>query len=162
MMARFNMAIGKILDHEGGYVNDPKDRGGETKYGISKKSYPHLDIETLTEEQAKEIYKRDYWDRYDYGRFFYQLVAEKVFDYTVNMGGRQSHKLLQRAVLANGTPIKIDGLLGPKTFMEVNRLTSGELLPAYRSEAAGFYRFIVAQNPSLKRFLKGWLNRAYS
>jgi len=50
-----------VLKREGGYVDDPTDRGGETKYGISKRSYPQLDIKNLTLEQALEIYRKDYW-----------------------------------------------------------------------------------------------------
>jgi len=52
-----------ILRHEGGYVNNPNDPGGETKYGISKRSYPNVDIKNLTPEQALEIYHRDFWPR---------------------------------------------------------------------------------------------------
>ena len=61
--ARFLKAFEKVLRHEGGYVNDPLDLGGETKYGISKRSYPHLDIKNLTLDQAKQIYFRDFWQR---------------------------------------------------------------------------------------------------
>jgi len=60
----FNKAIKFILNAEGGYVNHPKAPGGETKYGISKKSYPNYDIKNLTEEEAITIYKRDFWDRF--------------------------------------------------------------------------------------------------
>ena len=62
-MKNFNEIIEQVLEHEGGYVNDPKDLGGETKYGITKRFYPDVDIKNLTVEQAKEIYKKDYWDR---------------------------------------------------------------------------------------------------
>lgn len=57
----FDMAIEFTLSWEKGYVNNPNDPGGETKYGISKRAYPHLDIKSLTLEQAKEIYRSDYW-----------------------------------------------------------------------------------------------------
>ena len=57
----FNKIIEKVLEHEGGYVNDPKDLGGETKYGITKRFYPDVDIKNLTKEQAKTIYHTDYW-----------------------------------------------------------------------------------------------------
>jgi lysozyme family protein len=60
-MNDFEQAIELLLAIEGGYVNDPDDPGGETKYGISKRSYPHLDIENLTVEEAKAIYHRDFW-----------------------------------------------------------------------------------------------------
>ena len=54
-MKDFNEIIEKVLEHEGGYVNDPKDLGGETKYGITKRFYPDIDIKNLTIEQAKDI-----------------------------------------------------------------------------------------------------------
>ena len=56
-MNNFDSAFTIILGSEGGYVNDPRDSGGETKYGIAKKFYPNLDIKNLTVEQAKAIYK---------------------------------------------------------------------------------------------------------
>ena len=58
-MKSFDEIIKHVLEHEGGYVNDPKDLGGETKYGITKRFYPDIDIKNLTIEEAKEIYKKD-------------------------------------------------------------------------------------------------------
>ena len=58
----FDVAFEKLIGHEGGYVNDARDPGGETKYGISKRAYPDEDIAGLTLERAKQIYRRDYWD----------------------------------------------------------------------------------------------------
>ena len=62
-MKNFNEIIEQVLEHEGGYVNDPKDLGGETKYGITKRFYPGVNIKELTKEKAKQIYKDDYWDK---------------------------------------------------------------------------------------------------
>ena len=62
MADRFPAFINRILGHEGGYVNDPQDPGGETNWGISKRSYPGEDIKNLTLDQAAAIYRRDYWD----------------------------------------------------------------------------------------------------
>ena len=64
MKTTFDEIIDVVLEHEGGYVNDPTDTGGETKYGISKRAYPDEDIKELTVERAKELYKKDYWDRF--------------------------------------------------------------------------------------------------
>ncbi|KWT77357.1 glycosyl hydrolase 108 family protein [Candidatus Magnetominusculus xianensis] len=61
--AYYTAAVRFVLDAEGGYVNDPDDPGGETKYGISKRAYPSLDIKSLTIEDAKRLYRRDYWGR---------------------------------------------------------------------------------------------------
>jgi len=62
-MTAFDKAFEILIGHEGGYVNDVNDRGGETRYGISKRAYPHIDIANLTLAQAKEIYRTDYWDK---------------------------------------------------------------------------------------------------
>ena len=62
MKSWFDQCFDKLIAHEGGYVNDARDPGGETKYGISKRAYPQVDIKALTLDAAKEIYKRDYWD----------------------------------------------------------------------------------------------------
>ena len=59
----FDVAFEKLIGHEGGYVNDARDPGGETKYGISKRAYPDEDIAGLTLERAKQIYRRDCWAR---------------------------------------------------------------------------------------------------
>jgi lysozyme family protein len=58
----FDQAFTRLLGHEGGYVNNPADPGGETNWGISKRSYPQVDIKALTQQQAKWIYQRDFWD----------------------------------------------------------------------------------------------------
>ena len=62
-MSNFDDFIGRVLTHEGGYVLDPRDPGGETRWGISKRSYPHVDIKNLSRESAVGIYRRDFWDR---------------------------------------------------------------------------------------------------
>ena len=67
MDERFLVAVEVVLTHEGGYTNNPADPGGETNYGISKRSYPQLDIKALTREQAVEIYRQDWWEKYRYG-----------------------------------------------------------------------------------------------
>ena len=87
-LTKFNQIIDKVLKHEGGYVNDPNDPGGETNYGISKRAYPNVDIKNLTIDGAKEIYKKDYWDKTKV-----ESVPERLryiyFDMCVNMGMRR-------------------------------------------------------------------------
>ena len=85
MEANWTKAIDFVLKWEGGYVHDPLDPGGETNFGISKKSYPDLDIKNLTKEQAVEIYKRDYWLATKCDTLPYPLDII-VFDTAVNMG----------------------------------------------------------------------------
>lgn len=161
-MSSFELAIVTILKHEGCYVNDPNDPGGETKYGISKRSYPQLDIRNLTEEQAKEIYYRDWWDRYRYGGINDQALATKIFDMAVNLGARQAHKLLQRAAneVIGHQNIAEDGIIGPQTLAAVNSVDSKRLLSALRNHQSNYYRELARKNSSLAKFLRGWLNRA--
>lgn len=103
--------------HEGGYVNNPNDPGGETKYGISKRSYPEEDIPNLTLERAKELYFRDFWAPSGGDRLPPELRYE-MFDLAVNTSARLrptvAIKLLQRAVGA--VP---DGIYGPETFAKI-------------------------------------------
>lgn len=160
--ARFDKAAAFLLAHEGGYVNDPADPGGETNFGISKRSYPTLDIARLTEDQARALYRRDFWDAYGYARFLNGDVAAKVMDLAVNMGPARAHLLLQRALRAGGTIVVEDGLLGPQTLGAVNGSIGHVLLAALRSEAAGHYRLLAERKSSRARFLDGWLRRAYA
>lgn len=118
-------------DIEGGYVNNPKDPGGETKYGISKRSYPELDIKNLTKEQAKTIYKRDYYDKIvSEGMTFAQ--AAFLTDTAVNMGVGTARRFWQDG---NG---------------DISRMFS------LREQR---YRDIIKKRPSSVIFLKGWLRR---
>jgi len=163
MTDHFDYAIAFVLSHEGGYVHDPADPGGETKYGISKRQYPDLDIASLTREQAIEIYRRDWWDKYGYGKLTSPAIAAKVLDLSVNMGPRQAHILLQRALHAVGRrDVTIDGIIGPQTIAAANSVSPDALLAALRAEAAAYYRQLVAARPELRRFEQGWLNRAYA
>jgi lysozyme family protein len=106
----FDNAVELILKHEGGYVNDPRDAGGETKYGISARAYPDLDIDKLSVSDAKVIYKEDYWDKIRGDDLPYPL-ALITFDAAVNSGRMRASKWLQHAV--NAEPI--DGIIGSKT-----------------------------------------------
>lgn len=89
-------AVAFVLRLEGGYVNDPNDPGGETKYGISKRSYPQLDIANLTEADAKAIYARDYWQASGADGLPWPLSLIH-FDSAVNTGVGQAQKWLQQS-----------------------------------------------------------------
>ena len=109
-MTLFESCFEKVVAHEGGYVSDSRDPGGETKFGISKRAYPSLDIKALTLADTKAIYKRDYWDRAQCDQLPSQL-SYLVFDAAVNSGIGQSIRFLQRAV---GTAD--DGVMGAITL----------------------------------------------
>jgi lysozyme family protein len=159
-MAEFSPALAFVLPHEGGYSFDPSDAGGRTKFGISQRSYPDVDIENLTLEEAAKIYKRDYWDPHPYSKIQSQQVANKVFDLCVNTGSRQAHKILQRACCEAGMILTVDGSIGPVTLRTVNSLPELDLLSAIRGQTKDFYQRLVAEKPSNEKFLKGWLLRA--
>lgn len=94
MKGNFEKAVEVVLDFEGRYYeNDPTDPGGETKFGISKKAYPDVNIKDLTEEQAKEIYYRDYWQKTGCDELSYPLDIV-IFDTAVNMGIGKAHLIL--------------------------------------------------------------------
>lgn len=159
----FSKAITIVLKHEGGYVNHPNDPGGETKFGITKRSYPHLQISELTKEDAIQIYYDDWWIKNGYDKYIHPKLAAKMFDTAINMGVKQSNKLLQRALRSVGNiSIIDDGIVGPKTINAMSKSNECELLASYRSEQAGYYRVLIAKKPKLKVFKQGWLNRAYS
>ena len=150
-MGSFDEAIGVVLEHEGGYVNDPADPGGETRYGISKRSYPDVDIASLSLEGAKAIYRRDFW-RYD--KVEDQLVATKIFDMAVNMGPVPAHRIVQQAC-----GIQTDGAFGPGTTAAVNA-RGAALLAELRARAAVHYARIIIRTPTSEKYLLGWMRRA--
>ena len=81
----FDEIIEIVLEHEGGYVNDPDDPGGETNFGVSKRAYPNVDIKNLTEDAAKDIYRRDYWDR-NHCEDLPDELRHVYFDMCINQG----------------------------------------------------------------------------
>ncbi len=90
----FEKAMEFVLKWEGGYSNDPNDPGGETKYGISKRSYPNEDIKNMTLERAKEIYYQNYWLKSDCDKFSYPMNII-IFDTAVNMGRKRAFEFLR-------------------------------------------------------------------
>ena len=147
--------IEKTLQYEGGYANDVADAGGETNFGISKRSYPDLDIAGLTREQAGEIYERDYLKRLNLDSIADIRVRWKVFDLSVNMGTKVATVLAQ---IATGSfP---DGVLGVKTLLNINIVQPDVLVRSLADLQNIWYLGIVARNPSQHKFLNGWLRRA--
>lgn len=158
---KFEKAFAYVIQNEGGYVFDKNDPGGETKFGITKRSYPSLNIRDLTLEDAKKIYYRDFWQKGKFEEISDDLIATQLFDLSVNLGIRAAVIILQRALRAVGINVQEDGLMGSQTLSAVSNSDPRCLLAAIKSEAARYYRQIAAKNPSQQKFLKGWLNRAY-
>ena len=158
---KFEKAFAYVIQNEGGYVFDKNDSGGETKFGITKRSYPSLNIKDLTLEDAKKIYYRDFWQKGKFEEIDDEKVATQLFDLSVNLGMRAAVIVLQRALRSVGKTVQEDGLMGPETLLATLNSDPRCLLAAIKSEAAGYYRQIAAKNPSQQKFLKGWLNRVY-
>ena len=157
-MANFDKAILHSLQWEGGYVNDPSDSGGETKYGISKRSFPDVDIKNLTLDEAKNIYLKNYWNPL-YTQIKDESLAIKLFDLGINLGVAKAVILLQNAVYDFEPINKIDGKLGKITLELTNKYSDLGLYDAYIGKVEFYYRQITVKSPKNLKFLKGWLNR---
>jgi lysozyme family protein len=152
----FDEIIDHVLESEGGYVNDKDDAGGETNLGISKKTYPDLDIKNLSVDQAKQIYYEDYWVPSKAEQLPNQL-REVYFDMVVNFGRRGAAKVLQQACNGKNTyKIKEDGLVGSATIGACKNLEP-DRLRAYRVLK---FAKIVIRKPSQEKFWFGWFRRA--
>jgi len=152
----FNQIIGITLSNEGGYVNNPNDSGGETNYGITKRSYPNIDIRNLSKNDAINIYKRDFWDPHPFDQIQDDGICQKLFDMSVNMGYSQAAKLLQRA---QGS-LTVDGVLGPLSIQAINSSDPSYLLSQFKNTIVKFYTNLVNKNTKDAAFLNGWIRRA--
>ena len=130
-MTNFQQAIQFVLKHEGGYVCNPNDPGGETNYGISKQEYPDLDIKNLTVANAMDIYQRDYWDAYS--------LDPRAFPYSI--------ALLDSYVQHSPTHVQTwDQQCGDdyKALIQLRRV---------------YYLTLIQKNPKERVFKNGWMNR---
>jgi lysozyme family protein len=148
-MSRFHRCIDFVLLEEGGLVNHPRDPGGLTKFGISRRSYPQLDIRRLTLDDAKAIYRRDFWDRIQ-GDALPVGVDLVVLDMAVNAGVRRAIQLLQQL-----GGVADDGRIGPQTLGALKGRSISDLIEAYSRLRLTYYQ-------SLKHwptFGRGWSAR---
>lgn len=172
-MATIQEALPITLVHEGGseYTNIPGDSGGPTKYGVTihtlsawrKTECTEDDVKNLTLEEATAIYKAAYWDVLHCDDIENQGVAQKMFDIIVNMGcmpPRHGGEVIQKAVVACGQGIRVDGSPGSKTLAAVNECDGDELMKALATAAANRYHERVTEKPDQQKFLTGWLVRA--
>ena len=143
----FDTAFDRLFANEGGYVDDPNDPGGETNWGISKRSYPNVDIKNLTRDSAKAIYLRDFWQRID---GLPDLVIFHVFDFAVNSGIETAVRYLQRAV-----GVADDGHWGPVSIAAAKLLTPTEIILSLTAERLE-YMTKLSNWPSASR---GWARR---
>ncbi|MGK2897583.1 MAG: glycoside hydrolase family 108 protein [Burkholderiaceae bacterium] len=145
----FDQAFNQLIAHEGGYVDDRRDAGGETKYGISKAAYPGEDIRAMTLERAKAIYARDYWGPAGCDALP-DAARLQVFDMAVNSGVKTAIKTLQRAVGA--VP---DGVLGPHTLQAIQSMPALRLVARFNGQRLA----LMADLASWPAFGRGWAKR---
>lgn len=143
----FNTAFERLISHEGGYVNDPKDPGGETKFGISKRQYPNVDIKNLTRAEAAVIYQRDFWLPLGDA---HPAVKFQAFDFAVNSGIQTSIRKLQVAV-----GVADDGHWGPRSQEALKKVDLSDVLMRYNAERLDFMRKLK----SWPDFSSGWAGR---
>lgn len=141
----FDQAFTRLLGHEGGYTFNQADPGGETNWGISKRSYPDLDIKSLTQDQAKSIYQHDYWQPCHIELLPDDLQFD-MFDAAVNSGRVQATKWLQMAL-----NVEPDGVIGPKTLAACRPGLSGRF--------NGYRLQFMSALPAWNTFGRGWANR---
>lgn len=170
-MSRFDECLKFVLQWEGGFTKDEADPGGATKFGVADAADGKVDgladvdgdgngdvaVAQLTLEEAKEIYRRKYWQRIR-GDSLPKRMDIVVFDAAVNVGVVQASKFLQRAL-----GVDDDGLIGPRTVDaaihdQMCGLTD-HVVADMLDQRREFYANLVAKKPTLRKFLNGWLNR---
>ena len=156
MLKDFDEIIDIVLEHEGGYVNDPDDPGGETKYGISKRAYPDEDIKGLTKERAIKIYFEDYWVRFKVDSLPDRL-KHIYFDMCINMGAGRAVKVLQEACNSkNSDKIDVDGGIGPATIKAASNVEPFRV----RSYRVMYYAELCMKKPKMEKYWVGWFKRS--
>ena len=184
-MNRFDECVNVVVGFEGGYVNDPDDRGGETNYGITASTLNsaknkgwipfNVTIQNIQLEHAKIIYKKGYWDAVQADSLPHPLDLI-MFDSAINHGPSVAVKLLQKSLntLLPYTELKVDGIIGPLTLRAVRDYEGLQDVPGSHNKSnirylcidvlmnrIELYLSIVMNNKSQEKFLKGWLNRVF-
>ena len=137
-----------------GYVNDPDDTGGETKFGISKNANPDTDITNLTWSKSKAIYYTRYWLAGSCDKLSTRLGVLHL-DCCVNHGVGRANKFLQRAL-----SVPDDGQIGPITLNKASTVDQINLCNLICNQRVQFFHDIVTNKPSQEKFLGGWVRRA--
>lgn len=161
-MAKIESFLPIVLKAEGGFVNDPSDRGGATNKGITLATYQSFfgksksvnDLKRISDEEVKTIYKQGYWDKVHGDNIYSQSVANLIADFAVNSGVSRATRTLQ-----NILGLTADGKFGPITLSAVNTANSRLLFDKLKSARRAYYKAIVSYNPSQAKFLNGWNRR---
>jgi len=173
-VADFKAAFDRTMAHEGGYVNDPDDRGGETYRGVARKFHPKwegwsrieehrgggdfpasLGSDQKLDDMVRRFYETFFWDTVKGDDIVSQAVAESIFDFGVNAGYRTSAKLAQTVA-----EVTVDGAIGPDSLKAINDLDERLFLSAFTVVKITRYVHLVDQRPSNRKFFYGWVRRA--
>ena len=149
VLMNFDQAFEKLIAHEGGFVDDRRDPGGATKYGISKRSYPDEDIPAMTLDRAKQIYRRDYWLPTGCDSVPDALKLQ-LFDMAVNSGVKQAIKTMQQAAC-----VPADGVIGPQTLAAIQTMAPARFVARFNGVRLAFMAGLT-QWPA---FSRGWALR---
>lgn len=162
----FEDCVDYILNFEGGYVDDPRDKGGATKYGISSAFLRSIGDNTnprdLTKDKAKEYYKVYFWDVLSCDKIQNKKVQILLFDTAVNMGINKAVRILQTA-LQIFTPLSIDGIIGSYTLRAINISSTNSnnsdlLIDLFITIRKQEY-INIAMKAQNKAFIRGWFKR---
>ena len=157
----FDVVFDRVIGHEGGFQNDPKDRGNwttgvvgkgickGTKFGLAAMTYPDLDIKSLTLNQAKDIYYKDWWLKLGMDKYP-KALAYQMFDAAINHGPGRANQFLQRAVGTNA-----DGIIGPKTLEAINQQDINDTLLLFIAERLQYFTEVK----TWKEYCTGWTRR---
>ncbi len=150
-MSAFGTAVEFVLEEEGNGIvsNDPQDPGGLTKWGISQRAYPGLNIRNLTREDAIAIYRKDYWNKCRCGEMPDPL-AIVLFDTSVDQGVGHATRILQQ-----GLDVVADGVIGALTMAAIQNTPAGQIVSEFVARRCLAY----ALNPGVMRFGLGWYRR---
>lgn len=151
---KFKKALAKTAAIEGGYKPaDGIDRGGETKFGITKKWYPNEDIKNLPRERADYLLYRDYYKRPNIDKLP-DSIRDNVFDNAVNQGQPTAIRNLQEVVGA-----RKDGVLGSITLRKIRGMDNETLRNNFKDKVNDVYGQIIENDPKQKHHARGWKNR---
>lgn len=171
-MNNFPYAIEEPLKAEGGYVNDPKDPGGETYRGISRKAYPGWDgwaaLDRIQDKRynqifpeleiaVKNFYYQEKWLTNNLDKISDKDIAAASLDTVVQHGRGAS--LIQQALQRIGFPVSVDGKIGPDTVSNLNKAPVKDFLASLYDVREAYYKGLVASDPTLQKYLPGWLKR---
>lgn len=169
MNENFEKAFAYLLKDEGmAYVNDPKDSGGPTKFGITQKTYEQYmkrvstidEIKNMSTDTAKAIYLDLYWAPLSCSRISHLGLAACLFNSGVLYGVGTASILAQNALNKCGFTLKSGTVFGDKSVEAINTVKPDDFLKAYREQLLSRIETLIAKSPKNERFRKGWTNRA--